>query len=59
MPYSLKWGEEHSRAFKELKEYLSSAPILAMPEDGEELFLYLAVSKVAVSVVLVREEGKK
>ena len=51
--------EEQSRVFKELKKYLRSAPILLAPEDGKELFLYLAVSYVVVSVVLVREENKK
>ena len=33
--------------------------MLSAPEDGEELFLYLAVSEVAVSGVLVKEENKK
>ena len=42
----------------ELKRYLSSAPILSMLEDDEELFLYLA-SEIAVIAVLIREEGKK
>ena len=56
---SLEWGEEQSRAFGELKEYLSTSPILFAPEDGKELFLYLAISEVAVSGVLVREQNKK
>ena len=56
---SLELGEEQSRAFKELKEYLSTAPTLSALEDGEDLFLYLAISEVAVSAVLVREENKK
>ena len=38
---------------------MSTSPILSAPEDGDELFLYLAISKVAVSGVLVREENKK
>ena len=56
---SLEWGVEKSRAFKELKDYLSTTPILSAPEGEENLFLYLAVSEVARSVVLVREENKK
>ena len=55
---SLEWGEEQSRAFGELKEYLSTSPMLSAPEDGEELFLYLAVSEVAVSRVL-NKRGKQ
>ena len=56
---SLEWGKEHSKEFKELKKYLSSAPILLAPEDGEELFLYLILSDVEVSAILVREENKR
>jgi len=56
---SLEWGEEQNRAFRELKEYLSTSPVLSAPEDGEELFLYLAVSEVVVSGVLIKEENKK
>ena len=56
---SLEWGIEQTRAFKELKDYLSTMPILSSPEDEEDLFLYLAVSEVAVSTVLVQEENKK
>ncbi|KAL2922044.1 ORF V: Enzymatic polyprotein [Bienertia sinuspersici] len=33
-------------------------PTLARPRPGEPLFLYIAVSEAAVSVVLLREEGK-
>ena len=44
---------------KELKDYMSTAPILSAPEYGKDLFLYLVVSEVAVSAVLVREENKK
>ena len=56
---SLEWGEEQSDAFKEVKEYLSSTPILSTPKDEEELFLYFVVSEVEVSAILVTEEGKK
>ena len=41
---------------KELKRYLSTAPIILAPEEDEDLFLYLAVSDVPVSSVLLREE---
>ncbi|KFK22553.1 hypothetical protein AALP_AAs68488U001400, partial [Arabis alpina] len=46
----------HRACFKQLKEYLATPPILAKPVTGEPLFLYIAVSETAVSVVLVREE---
>ena len=39
---------------------MSSTPILSAIEEEEDLFLYLAVSDVAVSAVVVREEeGRK
>ena len=43
-------------AFNDLKTYLSSLPLLSPSVQGEELYLYLAVSHAAVSAVLVREE---
>ena len=53
------WGPEQEKAFMKLKQYLSSPPILSSPLPEEDLFMYLAVSEVAVSVVLFREENKK
>ena len=52
-----QWNEECERAFQELKEYLVRAPMLIAPESEEDLFMYLLVSKHAVSVVLVRDQG--
>ena len=43
-------------AFDNLKAYLSSPPLLSSSKPGEELYLYLVVSKAAVSTALVREE---
>ncbi|XP_060202210.1 uncharacterized protein LOC132630671 [Lycium barbarum] len=43
-------------ALAELKKYLSSPPLLHTPKANEQLYLYLAVSEIAVSGVLVREE---
>ena len=45
--------------FQELKQYLSSLPLLSPSKEGENLYLYLAVSASAVSAALIREEGKK
>ncbi|XP_024015214.1 uncharacterized protein LOC112088924 [Eutrema salsugineum] len=52
----LEWNDDCEHAFKQLKEYLSTPPILAKPEDGETLYVYIAVSVSAVSSVLVRED---
>ncbi|XP_077251916.1 uncharacterized protein LOC143891165 [Tasmannia lanceolata] len=50
------WTEECQTAFEELKQYLSSPPLLTKPEPREELLLYLSVSPMALAAVLVREE---
>ena len=39
-----------------MNKYLSSLPLLSPSKLGEELYLYLAVSQVAVNAALVREE---
>ena len=57
-PKNFCWTSECQQAFEELKSYLSSPPLLAKPEPGEELFLYLAVSPTALAAVLVKEEMK-
>ena len=48
------WTEKCVVAFEELKQYLSSPPILSRPEKEEVLYAYLAVTDYAVSLVLVR-----
>jgi hypothetical protein len=55
---SFNWTQECKDAFKELKVSLASPPILTKPIAGDTLILYLTVADEAVSVVLIREEGK-
>ncbi|XP_070022192.1 uncharacterized protein [Nicotiana sylvestris] len=54
-----EWTEDCQHALKNLKTYLSNPPLLAKPKAGERLLIYLAVSEVAVSAVLVREDQAK
>jgi hypothetical protein len=42
---------------EELKAYLSSPPLLSPFQTDEELYLYLAVSSIAVSLALIHEEN--
>ena len=53
---SFEWTDECQKAFKDLKKYLSSPPLLSPSKPGEELYLYLAISQAAVNAALVREE---
>ena len=55
---SFKWTDKCQQAFEDLKAYLSSPPLLNPWQPGEELFLYLVVSSVAVNAALVKEENK-
>ena len=56
-----EWNEECDRAFNHIKQYLVEPSILASPDTGETLFVYLAVSDTAVSVALFKEneDGKQ
>ncbi|XP_075499305.1 uncharacterized protein LOC142537697 [Primulina tabacum] len=51
------WDDKCEQAFKDLKKYLADLPILAKPEPGEKLWVYLSATEFAVSSVLVKEEG--
>ena len=52
------WTEECETALQELKHYLSNPPLLSPSKEGEDLFLYLAVSVTVVSAALIREVNK-
>ena len=51
-----KWDEECEKAFQDLKKYLTSPQLLSKPEAADDLYIYLAVSEVAMSSALIREE---
>ncbi|GMH25592.1 hypothetical protein Nepgr_027435 [Nepenthes gracilis] len=50
-----RWSNECEEALQGLKVYLANPPLLASPEPGEELYLYLSVTGQALSSVLVKE----
>ena len=39
-----QWNEECDKAFQELKDYLSTLPVLAKPIVGETLWVYLSAN---------------
>ena len=39
-----KWNDDASKAFQELKDFLTSPPVQTAPEDGEVLLLYIAAT---------------
>ena len=50
---SFAWTDECEAALQELKHYLSNPPLLNPTKQGEDLYLYLAISAMVVSVALV------
>ncbi|CAN1272875.1 Gag-Pol polyprotein (Fragment) [Linum perenne] len=53
------WSEECSKAFEELKSFLTTPPVLAMPVLDDQLYLYVAIATAAVRSVLVKREDKE
>ncbi|CAH9054188.1 unnamed protein product [Cuscuta epithymum] len=51
-----EWTDQHEQALQQLKEYMTTPPLLTKPKEGDELQLYLAVSEHAVSAVLTKED---
>jgi hypothetical protein len=52
------WTEEAERAFQEMKQYLTSLPVLVAPDPGGTLFHYLAATAEVISMVLVTERSE-
>src|SRR5438105_727115 len=55
------WTPEAQRAFDELKEFLTSPPVLVPPMPEEPLLLYITTTSQVVSVAIVierQEEGR-
>ena len=53
---AFQWINECKAAFQALKDYLSKPSPLSPFVEGEDLFLYLAISQIAVSLAMIREE---
>ena len=49
------WGEEQSKAFYEIKEYLENMTKMTSPDPKDTLLLYVSASRSTVSAALVVE----
>ena len=49
---AIEWMDGCQNAFDEIKHYLTQPPILSNPQPKEQLYMYLAVSDWAISIVL-------
>ena len=53
-----EWTKKYEQTFLALKEHLGRSSLLSKPIEWEKLYLYLTISKEAISAALVREEEK-
>ncbi|GJT42824.1 reverse transcriptase domain-containing protein [Tanacetum coccineum] len=55
-----QWTQEAEVAFRQMKKLIADLPMLTAPKEREELIMYLAATKEAISAVLMTErEGKQ
>nr|GEV86048.1 reverse transcriptase domain-containing protein [Tanacetum cinerariifolium] len=54
-----QWTPEAEEAFKEMKQSIAELPMLTAPKENEELIIYLAAAKDAISAVLMTERDGK
>src|SRR3954464_7998700 len=52
-----EWSEECEQAFKELKERLTTAPVLIIPEQGRGYTIYCDASGYGLGSVLMQGQG--
>jgi hypothetical protein len=53
------WIDKADAALKVLKRVLSTAPVLAAPEDQEPMLLYMVATNRVVSIVIVVERKEE
>ena len=51
-----EWNDKCESAFQELKHKLTTAPVLALPVEGEELVIYSDASRQGLGCVLMQNE---
>ena len=54
------WGEEHSKAFGQLKQFMTSVPVLGCPKADEPFILDTDASDFVIGGVLIQvQDGKE
>ncbi|GKB82096.1 reverse transcriptase domain-containing protein [Tanacetum coccineum] len=54
-----QWTAKAETAFKQMKKLIAELPMLTAPKEKEELIIYLAATKEAISAVLMTERDGK
>ena len=52
-----QWSDECEKSFQKLKPFLTSAPVLTLPEEGVDFIVYCDTSGVGLGGVLM-QKGK-
>ena len=50
------WSDKCENAFSKLKELLSNAPVLVIPEGNQDLVVYTDASRIGLGAVLMQRE---
>lgn len=50
------WDEKCEKALWQLEEYLTTLSVLAELDEEDTLYLYIAVSSLVVSSILIKED---
>lgn len=53
---SFQWTGDCESAFRKLKVFISSLPILTCPKERADLILYYWVTKKALSLILIQDD---
>ena len=52
-------GVEQQKAFDDIKEYLSTPPVLVPPQQGKPFYVYLFVGDTSIASILIQlHEGQ-
>src|SRR5277367_2582629 len=55
---SYQWGTTEQKSFEELKQYLTSAPVLLLPDPAKPFTVTTDASDFAIGAVLTQDQGK-
>jgi hypothetical protein len=52
------WGQEQQQAFKAIKEYLATPPVLTPPKQGKPLKLYISATQESIGSLLAQDNSE-
>ena len=58
-PNKVEWGEAQEKAYRTIKSYLTSEPILRLPDPAKTYFLRTDASNSGIGAVLMQKHDEK